>query len=245
MRYVGVDLAWGLRARTGLAVLDGDGRLLDVAEGRDDADVLGWLEPHVQGPCVVCFDAPLVVRNASGRRPAEAALSAVFARYGAGCHPTSLARPEFADGGRAHRLATALDLGLDPDAPGADRVALEVYPHAATVALFGLDRVLRYKHKPGRDLPLLRDELLRLCGLLDGLAGADPSMTLDLPAWRGIVAQVASAARKSELKAVEDRVDAVVCAYVGLHAAHRPGDVRRFGTVADGFVLTPVDDRTR
>ncbi|MFY0405887.1 DUF429 domain-containing protein [Solicola sp. PLA-1-18] len=245
MRYVGVDLAWGTRARTGLAALDDDGALLDLAEGRDDADVLAWLEPHVQGPCLVAFDAPLVVRNASGRRPAEAALSAVFARYGAGCHPTSLARPEFADGGRAHRLAAALGLGLDPDASDTDRVALEVYPHAATVALFGLDRVLTYKHKPGRDLPLLRSELLRLCRLLEGLADADPSLTLDGPVWHDVVAQVEGATRKSHLKAVEDRVDAVVCAYVALHAARRPHDVRRFGTVAEGFVLTPVDDRTR
>ena len=29
---------------------------------------------------------------------------------------------------------------------------LEVYPHAATVALFGLDKTLKYKAKPGRDL---------------------------------------------------------------------------------------------
>ena len=42
--------------------------------------------------------------------------------------------------------------------------------------------------------------------------------------------QVETATRKSELRVVEDQVDAVVCAYVALFAARRPDgdhDVRR------------------
>ena len=61
---------------------------------------------------------------------------------------------------------------------GRARRAIEVYPHPATVALFGLGRTLKYKHKTGRDLDLLRAELLALMGFLEGLADADPALEL-------------------------------------------------------------------
>jgi hypothetical protein len=44
------------------------------------------------------------------------------------------------------------------------------------VALFGLPGILRYKAKPGRDLKLLRSELLRLIALLDDLSQAEVPM---------------------------------------------------------------------
>ena len=52
---------------------------------------------------------------------------------------------------------------LDPRS-GRDRRAIEVYPHAATVALFRLGRTLKYKNKPGRVLEQMRAELLLLIG---------------------------------------------------------------------------------
>ena len=58
--YVGVDLAWGDRARTRLAALDDQGNLLCLEEARSDAEILSWLEPYVAGPCLVAVDAPLV-----------------------------------------------------------------------------------------------------------------------------------------------------------------------------------------
>ena len=102
---------------------------------------------------------------------------------------------------------------------GRARRAIEVYPHPATVALFGLGRTLKYKNKPGRDLDLLRAELLALMGLLEGLADAEPALELGArTAGRSCARQVETATRKSELRVVEDQVDAVVCAYVALFA---------------------------
>ena len=113
---------------------------------------------------------------------------------------------------------------------GRARRAIEVYPHPATVALFGLGRTLKYKHKTGRDLDLLRAELLALMGFLEGLADADPALELGDEAWLELRRQVETATRKSELRVAEDQVDAVVCAYVALFTARKPGgdhDVRR------------------
>src|SRR5688500_10019800 len=93
MHFVGLDLAWGTRQPTGVAVLDGDGRLLTVGAVRTDEEVLAALGEYVAGPCVVAVAAPLVVTNPPGNRPCEAALNRAFARFAAGAHrPTPASR---------------------------------------------------------------------------------------------------------------------------------------------------------
>ncbi len=240
MHFVGVDLAWGEVKPTGLAVLDDTGRLLHVSAATDDDSIEAALAPYVAGACLVAVDAPLVVTNATGNRPGEAALNRDFARFDAGAHPSNTGKPEFADRPRGARLAERLGLDIDPGSR-ARRRAVEVYPHAATVALFRLGRTLKYKNKPGRPLTQLRSELLELIRLLEGLASADPALHVaDDPAWRSLVAQVEGAERKSELRVVEDQVDAVVCAYVALFAVRRPRQVTTYGDGVTGYILTPT-----
>ncbi len=171
--YVGVDLAWGDKNRTGLAAVDEDGRLLAFGDVRTDEEILAWLRPLVAGLCLVAIDAPLIVRNTTGRRPCEAELNAVFAKYEAGAHPSNTGKPEFAHGTRGARLAHELGLDIDPRSD-AERRGIEVYPHPATVALFDLDRTIKYKHKPGRELSFLQAESLRLIEHLEGLRHAPP-----------------------------------------------------------------------
>ena len=144
MHFVGLDLAWGERKPTGVAVLDDAGRLLYVGVAQDDTAIKAAIGPYVQGDCLVAFDAPLVVTNPTGQRPSEAALNRDFAKFEAGAHPTNTGKPEFAGMPRAARLAAALDLDMDPESPSTRR-AIEVYPHPATVALFRLGRTLKYK----------------------------------------------------------------------------------------------------
>ena len=114
MHFVGVDLAWGERSPTGVAVLDGDGRLRHVGVAGDDADLLAHLAPWVSGECVVAIDAPLVVVNDSGNRPCEAALNRDFRRFDAGAHPANTGLAWFADGGRGARLCVHRRQGAAP-----------------------------------------------------------------------------------------------------------------------------------
>src|SRR6201987_5088443 len=165
MFFAGVDLAWAGHNPTGVAVVDADGYLASVGAVRDDDKILAALRPYVRSDCLVAFDAPLVVTNRTGQRPAETALNRDFRRFEAGAHPANTAKPEFADVPRGARLAQALGLDMDPRS-SATRRAIEVYPHPATVVLFRLARTLKYKAKPGRDLARLRSELLLL---MDGL----------------------------------------------------------------------------
>ncbi|WP_445256252.1 DUF429 domain-containing protein [Nocardioides aurantiacus] len=249
MFHIGVDLAWGRRQPTGVAVLDDDGRLLQLAAVRTDEEILALLAPYTQGPCTVALDAPLVVTNPTGNRPAERALNRDFARFDAGAHPSNTGKREFAEGTRGGQLAAELGLDLDPQAHS-PRAAIEVYPHAATISLFRLGRTLKYKNKQGRDLEQLRGELLVLMGLLEGLRTADPPLLLTGPGtyaagepdagWSALRRQVQDAARKSQLRVVEDQVDAVVCAYVALFAARRPDEIASYGDAETGTIVTPA-----
>ncbi|BBZ41702.1 DUF429 domain-containing protein [Mycobacterium conspicuum] len=239
MYFVGVDLAWGVRNPTGVAVVDADGRLGHVGAFHEDGEVLAAMRPYVQDACLVAFDAPLVVTNRTGQRPAETAFNRDFRRFEAGAHPVNTGKPEFANGSRAGRLARALGLETDPRAT-ATRRAIEVYPHSATVALFRLPRTLKYKAKPGRDLDQLKSELLRLMDGVEGLAHAPVPLRVAGPEWAGLRRQVLTARRKCDLRRVEDPIDAVVCAYVALYAVRRPDDVTIYGDSATGCIVTPA-----
>lgn len=241
MFHIGVDLAWGTKRPTGLAVLDDAGRLVHVSTVLSDEEIEATLAPYAAGDCLVAIDAPLIVRNETGNRPAEAALNKDFAKFDAGAHPSNTGKPELSGTPRGAALCQALGLDMNPRS-GRPRRAIEVYPHPATVALFGLGRTLKYKNKAGRDLDLLRAELLALMGFLEGLGESDPPLLLDAvgSGWAELRRQAETATRKSELRVAEDQVDAVVCAYVALFAARRPDATTTYGDLETGYIVTPT-----
>ena len=240
MHFLGLDLAWGEKRPTGLAVLDAGGQLLRVSAHETDEAIVAAMTPYADGDCLVAVDAPLVVKNAVGNRPCEAALNRDFARFDAGAHPSNTAKPEFTRTPRGARLAKTLGLDMDPSSRSRRR-AIEVYPHPATVALFRLGRTLKYKHKPGRPLPQLRTELQRLMRLIEGLADSTvPLHVRDHEDWISLFALVESAQRKSDLRRAEDQVDAVVCAYVALFAVRRPDLTTTYGDFDSGYIVTPT-----
>ena len=234
--FVGVDLAWGQRSPTGVAVVDASGALCRVGVAGDDDDLLAQLGPYVTGDCVVAIDAPLVVTNPSGNRPCEAALNRDFRRFDAGTHPANTGLPWFADGGRGGRLCARLGLDLDPRST-ATRRAFEVYPHAASVVLFALPKTLKYKQKQGRDFTALRSELLRLMDFIEGLDGLTVSSS---PDWGSLATNVHQARTKSQLRRAEDPVDAVLCAYIARYATERPDDIAIYGDTTTGCIVTPA-----
>jgi len=254
MYFIGVDLAWGERNPTGLAVLDDEGRLVHLSAVTTDDEIVAALAPYVEGSCLVAIDAPLIVKNAAGNRPAEAALNLDFGRFDAGAHPSNTGKPEFRDRPpRGARIAARLGLDMNPRS-GRARRAIEVYPHPATVALFRLGRTLKYKNKPGRELARLKSELTTLLDLLDSLATAEQPLIVGgsstdgsgARSWQAVRLAVERAERKSELRVVEDQVDAVMCAYVALFAERAPERTTTYGDFETGYIVTPTlpDDLT-
>lgn len=238
MHFVGLDLAWGERRPSGIAVVDTDGRLVDVGAGTDDDSIVAALRPYTCEECLVAIDAPLIVRNTTGQRPAERELNIDFGRFEAGAHPANTSNRLF-DPPRGAVLAAALNLDMDPWSTSRRR-AMEVYPHPATVSLFGLGRTLKYKRR-NRDAAQRKSELSKLVAHIESLEDCDPALRLQgCPDWVRLRSRTQAAIRPSELNACEDPLDAVVCAYVGLYTHHRPHDVTVYGDFATGYVVTPT-----
>lgn len=251
MRFVGIDLAWSGtgRGRTGLCAADEDGTVLDSASVRTDDEIVEWVRPHCAGPVLVGIDAPVTVPNDTGRRPCDDLVSRVFGPHEAGVYPANRSNPLFADATRAEvlagRLGLSLDPVLDPHDPGDPAVkrAVETYPHSAIVALFGLDKTLKYKRGRGRTLATRRPELEHLLDLLEALAGFDPPFDPSTsPRWPDLRRATREATAAAALDRIEDEVDAYVCAYVAsYYRAHGDGErCRLVGDARGGHIVTPV-----
>ena len=94
-RLIGIDLAWGEKNGTGCAELAWRGDELELQ--RIDVlhtleAIVAWIEPQ-RGDWVVGVDAPLVVRNQTGRRQADADVSAKYREFEAGAYPANLNNP--------------------------------------------------------------------------------------------------------------------------------------------------------
>jgi predicted RNase H-like nuclease len=241
LRYAGIDLAWGERARTGVAVLTEDGRLFRSGSVRTDDEISAVLGHAAGEPgLVVAIDAPLIVPNDAGQRPCERLVGQAFGRYHAGAYPANRGMAAFNPEPRGARLARRFGCEMDPDvSPASDvSVAIEVYPHPAMVSLFGLERVLPYKSRRGRSVGSrqaaftdLIVHLERVCGWLLRL---DES-----PRWRELVSDIRSATRPFQLDRVEDEIDAILCAYLAWLWANRPGSLMVHGDANAGYIVTP------
>jgi predicted RNase H-like nuclease len=231
--FIGVDLGWyGKPSGLASICLEGSAlRLRNIARLESADEIFGWVQAEVgSGGAVVGVDAPLVIPNETGIRPAERGLNADFRRFHAGCHAANLGRPFSQNVISFSRRLEAMGFahGAALEARQEGRFQIEVHPHAATVSLFGLDRIVKYKRGT-------RDErargLRRLRTLaLTRLPALDPALPLRLP---GVPV-------KGPIKPVEDKIDAVLCAYIGAHWWFWGTERNRiYGTAADGYIVVP------
>ncbi|ANS78097.1 hypothetical protein SGUI_0701 [Serinicoccus hydrothermalis] len=231
--FVGIDLAWNDRARTGLAAVDDEGRLLGSATCRSDEEIDEWLRAY-PSPDVVAIDAPLIVHNPTGQRPCERMVTSAFGRFDAGCHASNTSKA-YMNPPRAARLAQRQGWAPNPSATGPG-VCLEVYPHPAMVGLFGLGRILPYKGKRGRSLDVRRAAMVELLDRIEGLGDLDLSGSVR---WREIRYAVEHATRPMHLEHVEDEIDAIFCAHLARVWRHSPGALQVYGDVESGYIVAP------
>jgi predicted RNase H-like nuclease len=244
MTFIGVDLAWSPRNPTGAAVIVGDatgGALVETALLGDDAAIVAYVERHAAGgDAIVAVDAPLWVPNHTGRRPAEAENGRAFGRNQAGAHQANRRRLAFGGVVRGEALVAALEargFAHRPFVAAGEpvRQVVEVFPHPATIALFGLDRTLKYKARPKRGMDERLAAWRRYQAHLLALGQADPP----LRGHEQTLAQDAAALRGRRLKDYEDQIDALLCAYIALYAFRwGAARCRTFGTMVVGYIFT-------
>ena len=194
-------------------------------------DILTWIDTQVSPtePAIIAVDAPTIIANLTGMREADKLTHKHFGRYHAGCYPANLSRP-FAQ--------KTVEFGLSLEARGfvhapiietqkLGRYQIEVFPHPATINLFKLDRIIKYKK--GK-LAERQQELSKLCQyIVDILPSLEPSLNLSFGTGKmpvssgtGILPVSSSNLPKiptsvATLKALEDQLDALLCAYIGAH----------------------------
>jgi predicted RNase H-like nuclease len=246
VRFLGLDLAWSDRNPSGLAVLDGEGTLLDLrADLHSDAEILAWVRAHL-GTCgVLGIDMPTIVNNQTGSRDCEKDVARDFQRFNAAPHPANRGRPLFRDGGRARRLIDDLQADgvveyLNVTPRDQRNIALEVFPHPAHVKLFGLDRIFKYKKKGSRSWADVVGEWNRYRAHLTTLRDAVPP--LHLAEDRVPLTLAATDMSAKDYKAWDDGLDAITCAYIASYVWHwgLDGDhVRAYGDLAGGYIVVP------
>ena len=232
--FIGVDLGW-YGQPSGLAVLHWVGRKLrlgDVTRLRGEQDILKWIAKAAGGGiAVVAVDAPTIIRNKGGIRPAERALNALFWRFHAGCHPANLARPfaKYVLQFSSHLEAMGFAFKPEIEARDAGRFQIEVHPHAASVNLFKLPRIVKYKRGRQKERAQELNRFRKL--LLDHLPGLEPAVcALCLP----------KVPCGGSTKEVEDQLDAVLCAYIAAHWWYwGPARNTVFGDGKTGFIIVP------
>ncbi len=238
--FIGLDLAWTAHHESGVCVLHLDeGRLrcarLDTLVGTTGEFTA--LAREGGEDTVVAIDAPLIVGE---QRQAERALGRVFGKYRAGAYTATPSFLERMGGMAGPRLGEALRAGgfsLDPAALGtARRVAIEVYPHAAHVVLFRLAERLKYKKGP---LGYRRAGLRTYQGHLGALLAAHGELIADR-AVRSVLDPESVCGGGQNLKRLEDRLDALTCAYVAYHVRTQgPAATRVFGDAESGYIVVP------
>lgn len=233
----GIDLAWNTEKNgSGLAIgaLSADNlHIVSAAGGLIGMSAIAEALQPMEAISGVAIDAPLIIRNKSGYRPCERALSDVYRSRWAGCHPSNLTR--FPDAGSVRLSSWLTKKGYEHLARESNW-QIEVYPHPAIVEIFSLDTRLAYKKGSTEEKRVGQKKLATLlCSLSDSsglrLSFDDNVATLlshdrlnTLPA--------------SRLKANEDMLDAIVCCYVGgLFASGLTS--KTFGDATSGYIVVP------
>lgn len=244
-RLIGIDLAWSERNGTGCVELmwDGDELALSCVKLCSSIDeIVEWIDPG-KGDWVVAVDAPLVVKNETGRRQADADASDCYRKFEAGAYPTNLKLL-----GEDHRGGKLLGKLGKPEGYGATLVEeavhlddgsliFETYPHVVMVELFGLDKTIKYKKGKVACKRKGQQELAdairtHLCG-----EAAEPRLQVD-DVLEKLLCEPAPILKGAKLKEREDKLDAVICAYMAAWLdAGRP--LQGLGEVGAGVMITP------
>lgn len=243
MKFIGIDL--GLKTgASGLCCLQsGSDRLqiLDLDRIEAIADILAWIDKFApkNTKAIIAVDAPTIIPNTTGMRVPDKLAHKYFGRYHAGCYPANLNRP-FAE--RTVAFGISLESKGFAHAPTIkpkklDRYQIEVYPHPAIVNLFKLDRILKYKKGKLADRKEELEKLHRY--IIEVLPTLEPALEINQ-----LIAEFPPIQNMASLKAYEDKLDSVICAYVAAHWWYW-GEEKNLvlGDRSTGYIVVPSREK--
>lgn len=246
---VGVDLAWG-EAPSGLALMTGPvpdthdehnggaWRLVETARIGPLEGIATWIETRVgaDAPVWVAVDAPLFATNPPGtNRDADKRLAAALRAYRVGAFPVN--RETARRGAGLVDLLAQKDIAPAVPRPGGTprRGVFETFPTAAQLHILDLSVPIRYKRGPVQVRQENLERLLLRLAMLE-----DPALRLeDTGALRELYTAKPRLLRGEALKGFEDRVDALLCAFVAALAWNAPRRLVTYGEPEAGSITIP------
>ncbi len=246
---VGIDLAWG-DAPSGLAWLTGPApdtteegppppwRLVETARIGPLEGIVAWLTSRidVEAPLWVAIDAPLIAHNPPGtNRDADKNLAVAFRPYRVSAFPVN--RETARRGARLLELLKphAVEPAIPRNGTTMRRGAFETFPTASQLHLLDLAVPIRYKRGTvARRQENLERLILRLAMV------EDPVLQLEQTrASRELFGAQPRALNGDKLKSLEDRLDALMCAFVAALAWNAPGRLITYGDENAGSITVP------
>lgn len=237
MRFIGIDLAWTTKNETGICVLDDGGNILHLsAEVYSNDEIIEIIQELYQHPTIVAIDAPIVVPNETGSRPAESALARdlIHNHRIRAFHCSRSYLSKHYGGIRAEEIAQRLisDMNFKVGYFQGEDCVVETLPTGIIAGLFPEHAPFKYKIKKGINTQFAGEELIRLASLFEE---------------NGLLNELAINSQlkysKNLHKHLEDQIDAFLCAFMGYRLQYKGTKVQIYGDYSNGFILLPLEER--
>jgi predicted RNase H-like nuclease len=210
MRFIGIDLAWTYKNETGICVIDYDKNIVCCeARNYSNTEIASIVRTHSMSGATVTIDAPLIVHNPTGSRLCEQLLwknkIPIFRCSKKYFHD------KFGDNIRGIDICSSImeiDSLFRIDFNRNDKNIIETFPSGICRRLF--PQIFPYKIK-NKDTKLQREKKSKNMKELLFMLENEPKIS-NIRKFFDVPNDVESFSKK-QLKHMEDKIDAVLCAY--------------------------------
>lgn len=245
MYFVGIDLAWSEKNKTGLAISEGNQSGIELCyydTKVSNEEIINTIKNVVENEnAIIAIDAPLIVPNETGRRRAEQEISIKYGKNSASAHSSNRQLLTKNNGIiRGEKLSHELELMGYCQNPylesfEEEKKFFEVYPHPAMIELFELNTILKYKQKSGRNYETRCKAFQIYQSNMKTLEGLNPS-----PVLSKVLGKEINGLKGKEIKNYEDILDAVFCSYIAYYTWANPEKCHVFGNMDEGYICSPI-----
>ena len=230
MNFMGIDLAWTYKNESGVCVISEKGRVMYCnSDIFSDEELAAIVNEYSQTGAIVAVDAPLIVNNETGtRKPERLLMRDKFHGKSLSLLPCNRKLMKKIYGCiRGENLVSAIRNGnpcfsITPNIRTSSYSLLETFPTGILLGLFPGNYPIKYKAKKGVKIEERKSELIRLIQTINKLQElentGDYFYEVNIMSFSAV-----------QLKHLEDKIDAFLCAYGAFWCHKNKGHERIYG----------------